>query len=128
MAPPIKYARSGDIRIAYQVVGDGPVDLILNWTIRSLDLAWENPHYARAFRELAEFTRLIIVNERGLGISDRPALLEAHEERMDDFPTSRSLAPVGSSGPVVLGRRSVAQPAFGHRSPGSLAPLRLVRA
>ena len=86
MPPPVHYARSGEVRIAYQVVGDGPLDLLWNHSIvGNLDLFWENPAFERQVRNLSSFTRLILLNERGVGISDRPAPLEAFEERMDDL-------------------------------------------
>ena len=86
MPPPVRYAKSGAVRIAYQVVGDGPVDLVWHHTIlANLDLFWENAAFERQARDLSSFTRLILMNERGVGISDRPAPLEAFEERMDDI-------------------------------------------
>lgn len=86
MPPPVRYAKSGKVRIAYQVVGDGPVDLLWNHSILgNLDLFWESAAFERQVRDFSSFSRLILMNERGVGISDRPAPLEAFEERMDDF-------------------------------------------
>jgi class 3 adenylate cyclase len=86
-APATRYARSGDLHIAYQVVGDGPVDLLYvpGW-ISQLDLYWEHPSVARFLRRLASFSRLVLFDKRGIGLSDRPPGpdLPTLEERMDD--------------------------------------------
>ncbi len=85
MAPETRYARSGDIHIAYQVVGDGPVDLL--W-VPTLDLADRarlgSALVARMFRRLASFARLIMFDRRGCGMSDRIAGAPTLEEQMDD--------------------------------------------
>lgn len=86
MAPPVRYARSGELEIAYQVTGGGPVDLV--WTTgatSNLDLFWEQPHFVRLFEQLATFTRFIIFDKRGTGLSDRPDHLATLEERIDDI-------------------------------------------
>ena len=75
--PPVRFAKLGQDRIAYQVVGDGPVDLV--WVSElgdALDARWEYPPYVRFLRRLASFTRLIMFDRRGLGASD-PVSLEA---------------------------------------------------
>jgi class 3 adenylate cyclase len=86
--PETRYAKSGDLHIAYQVLGDGPVDLIYvpGW-VSQLDLYWEEPSVARFFRSLASFSRLILFDRRGLGLSDRvtDSALPTLEERMDDL-------------------------------------------
>ncbi len=88
MQPPeTKYAKSGDINIAYQVVGDGPLDLV--WVspfISHLECGWEDPSYARFFHRLASFSRLIMFDKRGTGLSDRVSVneLPTLEQRMDD--------------------------------------------
>jgi class 3 adenylate cyclase len=83
-----KYAKSGDIHIAYQVVGSGPIDLVFipGW-LTHLELQWEEPTVARFFRRLASFSRLILIDKRGVGLSDRvPANeLPILEERIDDI-------------------------------------------
>ena len=83
--PATKYARCGDAHIAYQVVGEGPHDLVLvpGW-VSHLEYAWEEPTYSRFLRRLASFTRLILLDRRGAGLSDRAAGLPTLEERMDD--------------------------------------------
>ena len=85
--PQTRYARSGDVSIAYQVVGDGPIDLVYvpGW-ISNVEMAWEEPSYARFLRRLASFSRLILFDKRGTGLSDRVPhdALPALEQRMDD--------------------------------------------
>jgi pimeloyl-ACP methyl ester carboxylesterase/class 3 adenylate cyclase len=79
------YAKSGDINIAYQVAGDGPRDLVVvpGW-ISNIDLFWAEPHVAQFFERLASFSRLIIFDKRGTGLSDRVADMPNLETRMDD--------------------------------------------
>jgi pimeloyl-ACP methyl ester carboxylesterase/DNA-binding CsgD family transcriptional regulator len=79
-----RYARSGDTHIAYQVIGDGPLDLVfvMGW-ISHLDYFWEGPS-ADFLNRLASFSRLILFDKRGTGLSDRVAELPSIEQRMDD--------------------------------------------
>src|SRR5438094_276018 len=76
----IRYARNGDVHIAYTVVGDGPFDLVYAPGIWSnLELMWEEPRWARYLDRLASFSRLIVFDMRGIGLSDRgpePPILE----------------------------------------------------
>lgn len=85
--PVTRYARSGDVNIAYQVAGDGPRDLVyvMGW-VSHLDLFWEDPSYARFLNRLASFSRLILFDKRGTGLSDRVSIsdLPTLEQRMDD--------------------------------------------
>ncbi len=85
--PETRYAKSGDVHIAYQVVGNGLLDLVFlpGW-ITHVELAWEDPAEARFLRRLASFTRLIVFDKRGIGLSDRVPVeqLPILEERMDD--------------------------------------------
>src|SRR5712691_10160767 len=85
-ASPIRYARSGDVSVAYQVLGDGDVDLVWvpNW-LSNLDLQRTEPTYARFFERVTGFARLILFDRRGSGISDRMAGAPTLEERMDDI-------------------------------------------
>jgi class 3 adenylate cyclase len=80
-----RYAKNGDVHIAYQVVGDGPLDLVYvpGW-ISHLEYAWEEPSHARFLERLASFSRLIMFDKRGTGMSDREVDVPALEERMDD--------------------------------------------
>ncbi|MBI4260034.1 MAG: adenylate/guanylate cyclase domain-containing protein [Actinobacteria bacterium] len=102
--PETRYARSGDVNVAYQVVGDGPFDLVYvpGW-VSHIELAWEEPHMARFLRRLASFSRLILFDKRGTGMSDpvpvdRPPTLE---ERMDDVRAVMDA--VGSERAAILG-------------------------
>jgi pimeloyl-ACP methyl ester carboxylesterase len=83
--PETRYAKSGDVNIAYQVVGDGPFDLIhVPPFVSNLELQWEDPVERRYFERLASFSRLIMFDKRGTGLSDRVAVATL-EERMDDL-------------------------------------------
>src|SRR5512133_118002 len=85
MVQKTQYAKSGDVRIAYQVVGEGPFDLVfVPGFISNLDVAWEEPHRARVWTRLAAFARLIMFDKRGTGLSDRAVGVPTLEERMDD--------------------------------------------
>jgi len=84
--PKTKYARSGDVRIAYQITGEGAFDVI--WapgTMSHLDLDWEIPQRALFFERFSKFCRLIRFDKRGTGLSDRPVHMATLEERTDDI-------------------------------------------
>jgi serine/threonine protein kinase len=85
--PETRYTRSGDVNIAYQVVGSGELDLVfvMGW-ITHLEYFWREPSFARFLRRLASFSRLILFDKRGTGLSDRVPLdqLPTLEQRMDD--------------------------------------------
>jgi pimeloyl-ACP methyl ester carboxylesterase len=100
--PETKYARSGDVSIAYQVVGTGPLDLVVvpGW-ISHLDLQWEMPAYAAWVKRLASFCRVILFDKRGTGLSDRDVGDSTLEERMDDLRAV--LEAVGSERAAVFG-------------------------
>ena len=85
MVPTTHYAKSGDVHIAYQVVGNGPVDLVFvhGW-LSHLEYQWEDPSLARCLERLAGFSRLILFDKRGTGLSDRDVGIATLEERMDD--------------------------------------------
>jgi class 3 adenylate cyclase len=88
MAPTTYYAKSGDVHIAYQVVGEGPIDLVLiHGFVSHLENQWEDPALARFLNRLASFSRLIVFDKRGTGLSDRVAesALPTLEQRMDDI-------------------------------------------
>jgi pimeloyl-ACP methyl ester carboxylesterase len=73
--PTTRYATSGDYSIAYQVVGDGALDLVVvPGFVSHLEHAWENPAYAHFLERLASFSRLILFDKRGTGLSDRVPL------------------------------------------------------
>jgi len=85
--PETNYARSGDVNIAYQVVGDAPLDLVfvMGW-VSHLEYFWREPSFARFLLRLASFSRLILFDKRGTGLSDRVPInqLPTLEQRMDD--------------------------------------------
>ena len=86
MLPKPKYARSDDVRIAYQITGSGPFDVV--WapgTMSHLDLDWEMPQRALFFERFSQFCRLIRFDKRGTGLSDRPVKMATLEERSDDI-------------------------------------------
>jgi DNA-binding SARP family transcriptional activator/class 3 adenylate cyclase len=100
----VGFARSGDVRIAYQVVGEGPIDLVLvNGWVCSFQPGWENPRLAGFYRRLASMGRLILFDKRGTGLSDRvsPERLPDLETRMDDVRAVMDA--VGSERAVILG-------------------------
>jgi class 3 adenylate cyclase len=100
--PQTRYAKSGDVHIAYQVVGAGGIDLVYvpGW-ISHLEYAWEEPSYARFLNRLASFSRLIMFDKRGTGMSDRDAGLPTLEERMDDVRAVMDA--VGSERAAIFG-------------------------
>src|SRR5258708_5924903 len=86
MPPETHYARSGDLYIAYQVSGTGPMDVVLApGTVSHLDLDWESPPRASFWEGLSRFCRLIRFDKRGTGLSDRPLQMATLEERADDI-------------------------------------------
>jgi pimeloyl-ACP methyl ester carboxylesterase len=104
MPPETRYAKNGDVNIAYQVVGDGPLDLILvhGW-VQSFDPGWEIDELKRFYERLASFSRLILFDKRGVGLSDRVTLddLPTLETRMDDMRAVMDA--VGSNRAAVFG-------------------------
>ena len=84
MQPETRYAKSGGVHVAYQVTGAGP-DLVLvpGW-VSHVEYTWENSSFSRFLQRLASFSRLILLDRRGTGLSDRVAELPTLEERMDD--------------------------------------------
>jgi pimeloyl-ACP methyl ester carboxylesterase len=102
VVPDIRYARSGDVSIAYSVLGDGPFDLV--WTpgaLSHLDFVWEDEDRRRFFLALASFSRLIVFDKRGTGLSDRVTGIADLETRMDDIRAVMDAA--GSESAVVCG-------------------------
>jgi pimeloyl-ACP methyl ester carboxylesterase len=98
---PIRYAENGDIHIAYQVVGEGPIDLVcVMGSITNLNVLWEDPEYRRLCERLASFSRVILFDKRGMGLSDR-VRAGTLEERMDDVRAI--LDAVGSESAALLG-------------------------
>jgi class 3 adenylate cyclase len=84
-SPQVRYARSGDLRIAYQVVGDGPFDLVfVPGFVSHIEALWEEPTSTAFLEHLASFSRLILFDKRGMGVSDRPVEPSTLEQGMDD--------------------------------------------
>ncbi len=100
--PPIHFARSGDASIAYQVVGDGPTDLILVLGFAThVELQWESFAFARFFERISSFSRLIVFDKRGTGLSDPVAEVPTLEQRVDDVRAVMDAA--GSECAVLFG-------------------------
>jgi pimeloyl-ACP methyl ester carboxylesterase len=101
-APDVRYTKSGDVSIAYATVGQGPFDLVFvnGWVLSALEHAWEGPA-ADFFRELASFSRLILFDKRGTGLSDRTAGIADLETRMDDIRAVMDAA--GSKRAAIMG-------------------------
>ncbi|HKP88335.1 MAG TPA: adenylate/guanylate cyclase domain-containing protein [Thermoleophilaceae bacterium] len=100
--PRTRYAQAGDVSIAYQVVGDGPVDLVFfpGW-FSHMDLQWEDPVISRWLDRLASFSRLILFDKRGVGLSDPVASAPTLDERMDDIRAVMDVA--GSERAAIFG-------------------------
>jgi pimeloyl-ACP methyl ester carboxylesterase len=114
MAPQTRYARSGQFHIAYQLVGDGPIDLVFvpGW-VSNIEECWELPGLAEFLERLTSFTRLILFDKRGTGLSDPVATdrLPTLEERMDDV---RAVLDATGSQQAAI---------FGHSEGGSMSLL-----
>jgi class 3 adenylate cyclase len=101
-APRTRYTKAGDLNIAYQVLGDGPFDLVnVHGWVSNLEIVWDQPLLARWLRRLASFSRLILLDKRGTGLSDRVAQAATLEERMDDVRAVMDA--VGSDQAAILG-------------------------
>jgi pimeloyl-ACP methyl ester carboxylesterase len=85
MVPETRYAKSGDVHVAYQTVGNGPIDLVLvpGW-VSNIEIFWEEPALVRFLQRLSSFSRLILFDKRGTGLSDRVCYTPTLEERMED--------------------------------------------
>ena len=83
--PETRYTKSGDVHIAYQIVGNGPLDLVVvPGFISHVEWLWEEPACARFLSRLGSFARLILFDKRGTGLSDRVPQVPTLEQRMDD--------------------------------------------
>jgi pimeloyl-ACP methyl ester carboxylesterase len=101
VSPPIRYAKSDDVDIAYQVVGDGPTDLVfVAGALTNLEVLWEDPDYRRFCERLGTFTRLLLFDKRGMGLSDR-VRIGTLEQRMDDVRAVMDAA--GSESAALMG-------------------------
>jgi class 3 adenylate cyclase len=106
--PEVHYTRSGDVAIAYQVVGDGPIDLVFVPTFANLVFPWFNQDWKSFYDRLASFARLILLDKRGTGLSDRPRDLGSLETRMDDIRAV--LDAVGAERALLVGSGAGGQP------------------
>ncbi len=98
----VRFAKSGDVHVAYRVVGEGPIDLVYaQGAFTHLEVEWELPAFRRYCERLADFTRLILFDKRGMGMSDRVPGATTLEDRMDDVRAV--LDAVGSEGAAVMG-------------------------
>lgn len=115
--PDTRYARSGDVHIAYQVLGDGPLDIVFVPGFAShLEWQWEEPMQAAFFRRLASFSRLIRFDKRGAGLSDRVTIGNL-EERMDDIRAVMDAAGSRDAALVGLSEGAPLSVAFGATYP-----------
>ena len=102
MSAPIRYARSGDVNVAYQVTGSGPLDLVLiHGFFSHLEIDWELPAAREVNERLGSFARLIRFDKRGTGLSDRNVGLPDLESRMDDVRAVMDAA--GSESAALFG-------------------------
>lgn len=100
--PEVEFAQSGDVSIAYRVVGDGPVDLVyVQGAFTHLDVYWELPAFRRYCERLGEFSRLVLFDKRGIGMSDRVPGGTPLDVRMDDIRAVMDA--VGSESAAVMG-------------------------
>jgi pimeloyl-ACP methyl ester carboxylesterase len=84
IARDVRYAKSGQVNVAYQVTGDGPIDLVLvSGFVSHLELDWNDPRSAYFLDRLGSFSRLIRFDKRGTGLSDRPGDVPDLETRME---------------------------------------------
>ncbi len=102
VAPAVHYARSGELSIAYQVVGDGPVDVV--WVpgfVSHLEVLWELPQWRRLMERLGAFARVIVFDKREQGLSDRTGAPPALEDIADDLRAVMDAA--GSERAAIVG-------------------------
>jgi pimeloyl-ACP methyl ester carboxylesterase len=86
MQPETRYAKSGDVSIAYQVFGEGPINLVLSpFSISNVEHFWEDPDLSRWLMRLASFARVAMFDKRGTGMSDRVAEMPGLDQRIDDL-------------------------------------------
>jgi class 3 adenylate cyclase/esterase/lipase len=102
MLPNTRYAKSGNVHVAYQVFGNGEIDLVfVPGFVSNIETYWEEPHFARWLRRLASVARVITFDKRGTGLSDRLEVLPTMDERMDDVRAVMDAA--GSQRAAILG-------------------------
>jgi class 3 adenylate cyclase/pimeloyl-ACP methyl ester carboxylesterase len=100
--PVTRYATSGDVNIAYQTIGDGPIDIVIvPGSISHIEFLHEMPGYTGFLRRLSSFARVVTLDKRGQGLSDRMADSASFEQRMDDVRAV--MDEIGSKRAVLLG-------------------------
>jgi len=100
--PPVRYVLNGDVNIAYQVTGSGPIDLLfIHGFLSHLELAWHNPEFAGFFEQLGRFARVILFDRRGVGLSDRIQGAPTLENTIED--ACCVLDAVGSQQAYIMG-------------------------
>ncbi len=100
--PETRYVKSGDVHIAYQVVGDGPLDIVyVPGFVSNVEATWDSPARAAFLRRLASFSRLIMFDKRGTGLSDRSSQIFTLEQRMSDVQAIMDA--VGSKRAALMG-------------------------
>ncbi len=122
--PRTQYAKNGDVHIAYQVVGDGPVDLVYSSGVFSnIEVAWEHPTWCKFYKRLASFSRLIIFDLRGVGLSDRGDERPYLEIQMDDLKAVMDAAGCESGAVFGTGRSAAASAMFAATRPDRVKSL-----
>jgi len=102
MPPATRYVKSDDVHIAYQVLGEGPLDLlVVPGFVSNVEAAWQSPELSSFYRSLASFCRLILFDKRGTGMSDRGSQIFTLEQRMHDVQAI--LDEVGSERTALFG-------------------------
>ena len=102
MQPKTQYTKSGDVNVAFQVFGDGPFDLVFVYGFVShLDFQWTDPAFTALYTRLASFSRVIVFDKRGTGLSDPVGAAPTFDERMDDVRAVMDAA--GSERAVLVG-------------------------
>ena len=102
MQPKTQYTKSGDVSVAFQVFGDGPFDLVFVYGFVShLDFQWTEPAFTALYTRLASFSRVIVFDKRGTGLSDPVGAAPTFDERMDDVRAVMDAA--GSERAVLVG-------------------------
>src|SRR5262249_4921833 len=100
--PKTHYVKSDDVHIAYQVIGEGPLDLLfVPGFVSNIETIWQSPEQSAFFRRLALFSRLILFDKRGTGMSDRSSQIFTLEQRMHDVQAI--LDTVGSKRAALFG-------------------------
>src|SRR5690349_18328521 len=109
MPPEIRYAKKGETSIAYQVVGDGPVDLVfVSGVVSNIALFWSDPAATAMFRRLASFSRLVLFDKPGTGLSDPVAGPPSLEQRLEDVRVVMDAA--GLERAAIMGYSEGSQP------------------